>query len=590
MSPTSPDSRRSARAPYGRALVAVVLLLTLTASGAAVLPQQTGRVDLLSQPSLRIDGAAALDQAGASVAGAGDVNGDGLDDLLVGAPERGPLDAGAAYVVFGRETPENVDLGALGRDGFRITGAAGDDRAGVAVAGAGDVNGDGLDDVLVGADLADNNGRSDSGSAYVVFGRRAADNVDLADLGEAGFRIDGAASSDEAGASVAAAGDMNGDGLDDLLVGAPGGGLLFSAGAAYVVFGQETSTNVDLDALGAGGFQMTGIGFGGEVGSSVAAAGDVNRDGRPDVLVGAPLDSLVYVVFGQEIPADVDLSALGRGGFTIVGPTGARAGISVASAGDVNADGRPDILIGADEGGLVLPAFGSAYVVHGPQAPTDVDLAVLGGSGVRVRGAAEDDEAGVSVAGAGDLNGDGRPEVLVSAPGADNNGRSESGTVYALAGDAAANVDLGALPAGSLRIDGATAGDRAGGSVAAAGDVNGDGRPDIVVGAALANNNDLGDSGSAYVVFGFGTPELAYPAVDATVGAPLSVLPMTLRRTGPAGFSISPPLPAGLALDAATGEVAGRPTQALPRTTFTVTMTDLAGSARAPLVLQVAAP
>ena len=87
-----------------------------------------------------------------------------------------------------------------------------------AVAGAGDVNGDGLDNILVGADLADNNGRSDSGSAYVVFGRRAADNVDLADLGEAGFRIDGAASSDEAGASVAAAGDMNGDGLYDLLV------------------------------------------------------------------------------------------------------------------------------------------------------------------------------------------------------------------------------------------------------------------------------------------------------------------------------------------------------------------------------------
>ena len=260
MSPTSPDSRRSARAPYGRALVAVVLLLTLTASGAAVLPQQTGRVDLLSQPSLRIDGAAALDQAGASVAGAGDVNGDGLDDLLVGAPERGPLDAGAAYVVFGRETPENVNLGALGRDGFRITGAAGDDRAGVAVAGAGDVNGDGLDDVLVGADLADNNGRSGSGSAYVVFGRRAADNVDLADLGEAGFRIDGAASSDGAGASVAGAGDMNGDGLDDLLVGAPGGGLLVSSGAAYVVFGQETSTNVDLDALGAGGFRMNGVG------------------------------------------------------------------------------------------------------------------------------------------------------------------------------------------------------------------------------------------------------------------------------------------------------------------------------------------
>lgn len=590
MSPSSPDSRCTRRAPGGRALLAAALiLLALAASGAAVLPQQTGRVDLLSQPSLRIDGAAALDQAGASVAGAGDVNGDGLDDLLVGAPERGPLDAGAAYVVFGRETPENVDLGALGRDGFRIAGAAGDDRAGIAVAGAGDVNGDGLADVLIGADLADNNGRSDSGSAYLVFGRRTADNVDLADLGGAGFRIDGATSLDHAGASVAGAGDMNGDGLDDLLVGAPESGLL--TGSAYVVFGQEGSTDVDLAALGAGGFRAEAAGIGNRVGSSVAGAGDVNRDGRPDVLVGASGDGIVYVVFGQEVPADVDLQALGRGGFTIVGLTGDRAGVSVASAGDLNADGRPDILLGADEGDLVLPAFGSAYVVLGPQAPTDVDLAALGGSGARIRGAAEDDEAGVSVAGAGDLNGDGRPDVLVGAPGADEDGRAGSGTVYAIAGTGApASVDLGALPAGTIRIDGATAGDRAGGSVAGAGDVNGDGRPDVLIGAALANNNDLVDSGSAYVVFGFGSPELSYPAVDATVGTPLSVLPTTVRRTGEASFSVSPPLPAGLALVVATGEVAGRPTQAVPRTTFTVTMTDLAGSTRAPLALQVTAP
>ena len=565
----------------------------------AVLPQQAGRVDLLSQPSLRIDGATASDKAGASVAGAGDVNGDGLADLLIGAPERA-FGAGAAYVVFGRETPANVDLGALGRDAFRISGAAADDRSGGAVAGAGDVNGDGLADVLIGAELTDNNGRSDSGSAYVVFGQRSAVNIDLANLGDGGFRIDGAAAGDDAGASVASAGDMNADGLADLLVGAngadPNGG---ASGSAYVVFGRRASTNVDLAALGTGGFRMDGVLSGDFAGSAVAAAGDMNTDGRPDVLVGAfgadnngrSSSGSAYVVFGQQVPANVELSALGRGGFRVDGAAfGDSAGISLAPAGDLNADGRPDILIGASRtgnNGRLLS--GSAYVVFGQQAPTNVDLAVLGGSGFRVDGAAFGDFAGDSVASGGDVNGDGLLDILVGASGAENNGRPGSGSIFAVLGRSPqTNVDLAAFP-GAVRIDGATAEDRVG-VLAGAGDVNGDGRPDILVGAANADNNDLTDSGSAYVVFGFGAPELSYPVVDATAGVPLSVLPTTLRRTGTPNFSVSPPLPAGLTVDGATGAVAGRPTETLPRTTFRVTMTDLAGSTSAPLSLQVTAP
>ena len=317
------------------------------------------------------------------------------------------------------------------------------------------------------------------------------------------------------------------------------------------------------------------------------------------MLVGAPgtdahgLGSgTAYVVFGQEVPADVDLGALGRGGFHIDGAPGDGIGGAVASAGDFNADGRLDLLLGGAGAEVGGPAPGSAYVVFGPQASTDIDLAVLGGSGIRIDEASEDDDVGDAVAGGGgDLNGDGPADVLIGAPGADHNGRVDSGAAYALPGSTApADVDLSALPAGALAIDGATAGDLAGEPVAGAGDVNGDGRPDLLIGAPFADNNDLTDSGSAYVIFGFGTPELAYPAVNATVGAPLSVLPTSVRRTGQASFSVSPALPGGLALDAATGEVAGRPTAVVPRTTFTVTMSDLAGSARATLVLQVAAP
>jgi Putative Ig domain/FG-GAP repeat len=591
--------RRPSRAIRGRVLLPVAIVLTVAAMGQAVLPQQTGKVDLLSQASLRIDGATANDAAGRSVAAAGDVNGDGLGDVLVGAPDR-DFGAGAAYVVFGRPTPANVDLGALGGDGFRINGAAAEDSAGRSVAGAGDVNGDGLADIVIGAELADNNGRSGSGSAYVVFGRRDSSNLDLSALGPLGFRIDGAAAGDDAGASVAGAGDLNADGLADVLVGANGADPNGEAsGSAYVVFGRRITTTVDLAALGSEGFRMDGAQSGDFTGSAVAAAGDVSGDGRPDVLVGAfgadnnarSSSGSVYLVFGQEIAANVELSALGRGGFRIDGAAfGDSAGDSLAPAGDLNADGRADILVGAsrtDNNGRL--ESGSAYVVFGQQAPTNVDLSVLGGSGVRIDGAALGDFAGSSVAAPGDLDGDGRRDIVVGASGADNNGRLDSGSISAAgAPPTPTNIDLSATDR-ILRIDGATTEDNVG-VAATAGDVNGDGRPDIVVGSGNTDNNDLVDSGSAYVIYGFGAPELSYPVVAATVGTPLAVLPATLRRTGPASFSVSPALPAGLTLDASTGEVAGRPTDPSPRSTFTVTMTDLAGSVSAPLALQVTAP
>jgi hypothetical protein len=198
-----------------------------------------------------INGVLAFDLSGFSVSDAGDVNGDGLDDLIVGAQYADPngVNSGASYVVFGKAggTPVNLSAIATGNSnlGFVINGAAAYDRSGFSVSSAGDVNGDGYDDLIVGAFTADPNG-SASGASYVVFGKTGGTAVNLSVIASGapgGFVINGAAANDQSGRSVSSAGDVNGDGFDDLIVGAsladPNG--VDKAGASYVVFGGNFS-------------------------------------------------------------------------------------------------------------------------------------------------------------------------------------------------------------------------------------------------------------------------------------------------------------------------------------------------------------
>jgi FG-GAP repeat/FG-GAP-like repeat/Putative Ig domain len=586
------------RTAAGRMLASLSVAATCAVfvGGAAAVPPQSGVIDLLTYPKLRIDGSRVLERAGESVDIAGDVNGDGKLDLVLGVPGTANIfneDRSGAYVVFGGTAASVIDLSTFDGQGFRIGGDPVPELGGATASAAGDVNGDGLADVVIGKQYADHNGRADSGSAYVVYGKASTSPVDLGALGSGGFRIDGATAMGRAGYSATGVGDVNKDGFSDLLVGAPyTADVGIQSGTAYVVFGSASPGNVDLAALGSSGFRIEAATSSGLLGISASPVGDMNGDGLADLVVGVPGTRSAYVVFGKVGTAPVNLGTLGAGGFRIQGPTTFDGtGEAVSGAGDVNGDGRPDVVLGASwDASNGRPYSGSASVVFGKTSATTVDLTALGDGGLRLGGAAVEDRAGWAVSGAGDVNGDGRADVLVGAPFADNNARTDSGSAYLVFGRTSTEtLDLAQLGTNGYRFDGATADGRTGAALAGGRDLTGDGLPDVLVAAPRESRNPERQYGGSVYVFGFGQPRLAYAPLTATTGTAIAPhAPTQLERTGPASFQIAPPLPAGLSLDSA-GRIAGTPT-AVHQATHTVAIEDLVGVASAQLPLTVTAP
>jgi Ca2+-binding RTX toxin-like protein len=411
-----------------------------------------------------------------------------------------------------------------GNNGFRLNGINVDDRSGVSVSNAGDINGDGIDDLIIGAYFADPNGGY-SGQSYVVFGSRStfASNFNLSDLnGNNGFRLNGINANDRSGVSVSNAGDINGDGIDDLIIGAvyadPNGNY---SGQSYVVFGSRNTfaSNFNLSTLnGSNGFRLNGINVGDLSGFSVSNGGDINGDGIDDLIIGAysadpngDFSGQSYVVFGSRntFASNFNLSNLnGSNGFRLNGiNVGDLSGRSVSTAGDINGDGIDDLIIGAlfaDSNGNYS---GQSYVVFGSRSgfASNVNLSTLNGSnGFRVNGINGGDYSGTSVSSAGDINGDGIDDLIIGAIGADANGNSYSGQSYVVYGNSAPVLDLNGTNGQVLgfRVNGINADDRSGFSVSIGEDINGDGIDDLIIGARDADPNSRNNAGQSYVVFG----------------------------------------------------------------------------------------
>jgi hypothetical protein len=414
-------------------VVGGVLALLMVAASPATKPM--GAVLTLISPNEEVGGS-----FGTSVAGAGDVNGDGVADVIVGAggesPGNSPSQAGRAYVFSGQNGNLLFELVSPNE---QLRGLFGGN-----VAGAGDVNRDGFADLIVGADLENPLGR-----AYVFSGQNGSLLFELELPNQQG--------SGRFGCDVASAGDVNQDGFADLIVGAELVGGNPSGGRAFVFNGQDGRLIIELVSPNAE--------LGGSFGFSVGSAADLNQDGFTDVIVGARREAgnagraYVFSVQGGSLLLELtDPNAEPYGWL----------GYDIASAGDIDQDGVPDVLAGAPHQGPGTEQIGRAYVFSGQSGSVLFEF---------VSPYEPEGRFGWSVASAGDVNQDAFPDVLV---GADNetppNGPLEAGRAYIFSGQD-----------GSLLFEAVSPNEEQGGSlgdsVAGAGDVNQDGVPDVIVGA-----------------------------------------------------------------------------------------------------------
>lgn len=447
--------------------------------------------------------------------------------------------------------------------GVVINGIDSEDLAGFSVSHAGDINADGIDDVLISAPFADINGNEVTGETYAIFG--TADNalpniINLSSLTTAtpdtlGLIINGVSAFDASGIAVSDIGDINDDDIDDFIISgsfAETNGLA-NTGQAYIIFGGTTldtlvSSRIDLSALSTGTGNINGLVINGANETDVFAnalskAGDVNGDGVDDVIItsryadpnGIEDAGSSYIIFGDSAlntlaSPIINLSSLNTvtpdvNALTINGVAEQdEAGRAVNHVGDVNNDGIDDLIIGAPNAAPAGNiAAGQSYVLFGQSdlsilsSPvinlSDVMSGTADVQGLVINGENPGDNSGVWVSGAGDINGDGIDDIAIGAYRAAPNNMIDAGSSYILFGSDNLDdlsqpiIELSSLTTDTpdtpgLVINGVAIFDNSGDIVSKLGDINADDIDDLIIGAFNANPNDLVAAGESYVIFG----------------------------------------------------------------------------------------
>ena len=446
--------------------------------------------NVVSDASLAVLGEGGDDYLGSSLAG-GDLNDDGISDVAVGAygwDTSKTHDEGIVYLWYG----------ALGADttasaNVTLVGAGHDDAFGTGALVLADPV-DGYPDLAIGAN-AENTNATANGAVYVFSGPITTSG----DAGDATAGIYGSNANDAVG-TVLGAGDFDGDGQTDLYLGVPSLDATTGndAGAVAVFYGPLTGTldlDTDNDVL------LYGVDGGDAAGCAVAGGVDVNGDGDEDLLVGAYSNDdaatnagAVYVVYGP-VAADVDL---GAADVTVTGSSESQFGYALASLGDTDADGYPELAVGADKDDAGASDAGAVYVFAGADlatATTNSDAAA------RQVGVTAADYVGRAVAAPGDVDGDGVPDLLFSATGFDNGATSGVGAVYLQYGPFAGSVTLSTY---DMRVRGSAASDAVGYAIAGLGDTDDDGFDDFGIGATAVDDGADTSVGAWWLFLGAG--------------------------------------------------------------------------------------
>ena len=459
------------------------------------------------------------EQFGSSVAGIGDINDDGIADIAVGINSQNPnsIYKGAIYTMF-----MNADGTVKSTQRIDDTTADGPilsdgDLFGASVAGIGDLDGDGIPDIVAGA-YKDDHGGTDKGAIHILFMNRDGTIKRTAQISNPEFGSNNYYLSDHDGFgySVASIGDLDGDGTTDIAVGAyqdDNNGRTTNTGAVYVLFMNPDGTAKSYSPIKNSTANGPVLSDDDNFGYSVAGIGDLDGDGIPDIVAGAPLADTNYfndgAIFVMLMNADGSIkSTIKIDNSTNSGPVLADYsffGSSVANIGDLNNDGIADIAVGAERDGDTASDGGAVFILFMNSDGTVSSTKRIDDTVANVPTILDYDQFGSSVAGIGDINGDGAPDIAVGVQGAAG-GKTDTGAVYVLLMNTDGSVkatkviDSSASPGGGPDDAEVSDGDQFGSSVALIGDLDDDGIPDIVAGADL-DDTDGADKGAIYVMY-----------------------------------------------------------------------------------------